>query len=125
MKNVTYFENDMLVLDVKKLTFKRQKKEVALSKYQTRLIDALIKGINEKEALFSMVWNDSAGKNKENSFNQLIFRTRILLSEHGLPDDFIITIPRYGLCINRNYISRVSTNSEVSTRLYNDHSCLC
>lgn len=72
-----------------------------------------------------MVWNDSTGKNKENSFNQLIFRTRILLSENGLPDDFIITIPRYGLCINRNYISRVSTNSEVSTRLYNDHSCLC
>lgn len=125
MKNITYFENEMLVLDVKKLIFKRNNKNITLSKHQTRLIDALIKGINEKEGVMALVWNGKLSKYNDNSFNQLVFRTRMLLSENDLPDDFIITIPRYGLCINKNYISRVSTTSEVSTRLYNDHACLC
>jgi len=125
MKNVTYFENDILVLDVKKLILKRHNKKIVLSKHQTRLIDALIKGINEKNDIMAMVWNNTLSKPKENSFNQLVFRTRMLLNENGLPDDFILTIPCYGLCINKNYVSRVSTNSGFSTRLYDDHSCLC
>lgn len=125
MKNVTYFENDILVLDVKKLILKRHNKKIALSKYQTRLIDALIKGINEKNEIMAMVWNNNLSKPKENSFNQLIFRTRMLLNENGLPDDFIMTIPCYGLCINKNYLTRISTNSDASTRIFNDHASLC
>lgn len=125
MENVTYFENEIMVLDVQKLIYKRKNKEIFLSKNQTRLIDLLIKGINQKEQLINLIWKQSPRKSTENSYNQLIFKTRSVLSENGLPDDFIITIPRYGLCINKNYIVQIPQNTKISTKLYNDHSCLC
>ncbi|WP_421671718.1 winged helix-turn-helix domain-containing protein [Rahnella sp. EDr1-12] len=124
MENVTYFENEILVLDVKKLIFKREKKEISLSKNQTRLIDFLIKGVTQKEELINLLWKSSPRKSIENSYNQLVFKTRAVLIDNGLPEDFLITIPRYGLCINKNYISRNISKGNIITEVYNDHSCL-
>lgn len=124
MENVTYFENEILVLDVKKLVYKINNIEIRLSKKQTKLIDFLIKGINQKEEIISLMWNENANKSVVNSYNQLVYQTRSLLIDNGLPDDFIITIPRYGLCINKNYIDRNLANKNFLTKMYSDHSCL-
>ncbi len=124
MENVTYFENEILVLDVKKLIFKRENKEISLSKNQTRLIDFLIKGVTKKDELIVLLWKNTPKKSTENSYNQLVFKTRSVLVGNGLPDDFLITIPRYGLCINKNYIDRNLSKKHINAEIYNDHSCL-
>jgi len=124
MENVTYFENEILVLDVKKLILKREKKEISLSKNQTRLIDLLIKGVTQKDELISLLWKNTPRKSTENSYNQLVFKTRSVLLGNGLPEDFLITLPRYGLCINKNYIDRNLSKRQIKAEIYNDHSCL-
>ncbi|MBD8162645.1 winged helix-turn-helix domain-containing protein [Erwinia persicina] len=124
MEKISYFENDILVIDVQKLVLKPKNKKIKLSKNQTRLIDYLVKGINQREEIVKRIWHSEDYEARESSYNQLICRTRALLSANGLPDDFIITLPRYGVCINQNYIKRAAANSEIPTKMYNDHSCL-
>lgn len=121
MKNITYFENEILVLDVQKLILKKEKKEISLSKNQTRLIDFLIKGVTQKDELIHLLWKENPRKSTENSYNQLVFKTRSVLIDNGLPADFLITIPRYGLCINKNYIDKNLSKSHIKTEIYNDH----
>jgi len=99
IKETSYFENSSLILDNNRLITKNEKKEAVLSKNQKYLLLCLMKKINEKNEIISCIWDK--GRCKKNSYNQLIYQTRELLTRSGFPPNIIVTIPRYGAYLNQ------------------------
>lgn len=122
--NTSYFENNLLVLDGNKLTLKDQEREITLSKNQTKLLICLVNEINDKHSIIEYIWGSKNSKSKENNYNQLVYKTKTFLVQSGFQNDFLITIPRYGLCINI-YITKSKPDIEDSlTNILNDPACL-
>lgn len=106
MPNHVSFENDIMSLTTRVLTLKRLNSVAELSKNQTKLIYALINKINDKFLIISYIWPSQDVKKKQSSYSQLVYHTRLLLKERGFPQDFIITLPGYGLCLNNAFLVR-------------------
>lgn len=73
-------------------------KSVKLTKNQSKLFFCLLNEIQEKKDIIHYIWG---GENQDDSaYRQLVRRTRKLLSDKGFPEETIMTISHYGLCIN-------------------------
>lgn len=118
--NITRFENAMIVLNGNRLRLKNNNIEVVLSKNQTKLLVCLINEIHEKRSIINYIWNNGNCKSKENSYSQLVHKTKEFLMQNGFPTDFIITIPRHGLCLNRSFIGSAPSLHDNSVKTLND-----
>lgn len=123
--NTTRFENSTMIINGNVLRLKNNNREVILSKNQTKLMVCLINEVNEKQSIINYIWGGKKCKSKDNNYGQLVYKTKALLAQNGFPKDFIMTIPRYGLCINSNLINSMSARHEHSINILNDHACLC
>ncbi|ARZ00587.1 winged helix-turn-helix domain-containing protein [Yersinia ruckeri] len=111
--DVSYFERGVITIHNNKLKIKNTDAEVTLSKNQRKLLVCLMKNINEKERIIELIWGDSGIR--EMSYHQLIYKTRFRLSNNGFPDEFIMTIPRYGLCLNKAFVGHTLRKQECGT----------
>ncbi|MBE0150347.1 hypothetical protein [Serratia sp. PL7] len=114
IKEISYLEDSSLILDNNKLITKDERKEAILSKNQKYLLLCLMKKINEKNEIISCIWDK--GNCKKNSYNQLIYQTRELLTRSGFPPNIIITIPRYGVYLNQEMLT---TKPKIDERFLN------
>ncbi|HGM5491176.1 TPA: transcriptional regulator [Serratia fonticola] len=103
-QNYLYLENDTLILNGSRLKLKNTGVQILLGRNQTKLMNCLIKGINAKKDIIQIIWGHEQKKSKENNYNQLVFQTRALLNSKGIVENVILTIPRYGLCLNKNLL---------------------
>jgi DNA-binding winged helix-turn-helix (wHTH) protein len=99
------FESDALTFLNHELFFKKQKITVHLNKNQMKLFSCLFKRMHEKKDIILSIWPVEESRLKENNLNQLIFNTRELLRNSGISEQVIVTMPRYGLCINRDFLT--------------------
>jgi DNA-binding winged helix-turn-helix (wHTH) protein len=107
MPNHVSFENDNLILRSRVLQLKGQNIVAALSKNQTLLIYCLLNKVNERDMLISYIWPDKNPAEKENSYHQLVYKTRRALNECGFPPDIILTLAGYGICMHRGYFEPI------------------
>lgn len=115
------FENDTIKLNGRELTFKTLRKQILLTKRQLNLMNCLVNEINDKERIIDAIWGDGKYKNKENSYTQLIFKLRELFMNHGLPDDILVTLPCYGLCLHKELLSVSTLHRQQMAYIVNDH----
>jgi DNA-binding winged helix-turn-helix (wHTH) protein len=115
------FENEMLELNGRKLIFKSINREILLSKRQLGLIVCLLNEINEKKAIIRYVWSEDNPENRENNYNQLVYQLRALFIRHDLPSDLLITLPRYGLCLNKEWLGISNRHRQHMSCIVNDH----
>lgn len=85
-------------------------KMVRLSKNQIKLFTCLLSNRSEKEDIIQFIWGEGYQKKNELKYNQLIYRTRTKLIRLGLPNDLILTIPGFGVCLNKTLIPAVDTS---------------
>lgn len=76
-------------------------RDIKLTLNQTIFLKALLQGVTRKHDIIRLIWGEDTGKSSENSYHQLIFHTRRLLKAHSLPDNFLVTIPRHGVRLNK------------------------
>lgn len=67
----------------------------------------------ERDVLLKSVWDDNGLRSSNSNLNQYISILRKQLSQVGLPDDAIITLPKLGFMFNQNVdvIKKTSTSS--------------
>ena len=118
--NKSHFENATMLLSGNTLRFKKGNDKIKLSKNQSKLMACLIKDGNEKRNIINYIWGETDCKSKENSYSQLVFKIKLLFMKNGFPADFIITIPNYGLCINKNYIEETNFHHNHAMMMLND-----
>lgn len=116
----TRFENSAILLNGNILRLKGNGAEVLLSKNQSKLLACLINEINEKESIIDYIWSKKKCKSKENSYSQLVYKTKLLLETNGFPKNFIMTIPRYGLCLNKAHSHPLTLSHETVAQVFND-----
>ncbi|WP_199063782.1 hypothetical protein [Serratia sp. ASV30] len=78
-----------------------------------------MKGINEKRRIIELVWGGEDVNAKEMHYHQLIHKTRTRLTKKGFPNDFIMTIPRYGLCLNKDFLHSMLVEQDCKVSLKN------
>ncbi|CNF08931.1 MULTISPECIES: winged helix-turn-helix domain-containing protein [Yersinia] len=115
------FEQEAPILSGNKLTFPIKNKEIILSKNQAKLINCLLNKTNEKSDIIKFIWGEGIYKSKNNSYNQLIHQTRALFIDEGFSPNFIMTIPRYGVCLNKNKLISNNPKKYRSANMLNDH----
>lgn len=99
------FENDTIQLQSGMLIFKHLHKAVLLKGKSLGLIWCLLHNINDKHSIIVHLWGNSRGKNYENNYKQLVHSLREKLVSQGLPRDLLITLPQYGICLDRDLLS--------------------
>ncbi|WP_413676611.1 winged helix-turn-helix domain-containing protein [Pantoea dispersa] len=94
--------NDILILNglINELSLPALDLKINLNESQKRLFLCLMHQINSKRDIISVVWNDNHQRMRDNNYHQLIFKTRHLLQQHGLPGKLIITVPYHGVKFN-------------------------
>ncbi|WP_261112980.1 transcriptional regulator [Serratia quinivorans] len=98
--------------------------EVVLSNNQKKLFLCLLSDLNDKQEIIKKIWPDMDCKLANNNYAQLIYRTRKLLSKKKFPPDVIITIPRYGVCLNKRLVVEKSPRHCGSVNILNDHAVI-
>lgn len=117
-------KNYCLIIKDRKLTMSNIKKTVGISKNQAKLLLCLINEIQEKNSIINYIWGMGNTEKNESNYRQLVRRTRAILATHGFPDDTIVTIPNYGLCINNKLMEKSVIPEKLSMNIYNDHAVL-
>ncbi|CAI1888842.1 Uncharacterised protein [Serratia quinivorans] len=72
-----------------------------------KLFICLINEVNDKNYIIAEIWPGTKAKSKENNYTQLLFQTKAVLARGGFPEDTIITMPKYGICLNMNLLKPV------------------
>ncbi|MEX2944270.1 transcriptional regulator [Serratia fonticola] len=86
---------------------------------QRNLLLCLIGEVNYKNDIMIYLWGNDNPAN-ENKYNQLVFKLRETLQVAGFPNDVIITMYRYGLCLNNNLLrSDAEAERQKMTFLFN------
>ncbi|WP_440515038.1 winged helix-turn-helix domain-containing protein [Serratia sarumanii] len=107
------YENEKIKVENELLLLKSHNVEVRLTKKQKNLFLCLIGEVNNKKDIIRLLWGDNSLDN-ENKYNQLVFKLRENLLDAGFPKDTVITMYRYGICLNRNLLkSRKETLSMI------------
>ncbi|KYQ98876.1 hypothetical protein AWY96_10270 [Serratia plymuthica] len=117
-------KNYCLIIKDRKLTMSNIKKTIVISKNQAKLLLCLINEIQEKNSIINYIWGMGNAETNESNYRQLVRRTRAILTTHGFPDDTIVTIPNYGLCINNKLMEKSGIPNKLSMNIYNDHAVL-
>ncbi|MGQ8776649.1 winged helix-turn-helix domain-containing protein [Serratia sp. NA_112.1] len=117
-------KSGIFILTQSKLIIDGGKQEVVLSKNQKKLFLCLLNDINDKKEIINKIWPNIDCKLADNNYSQLICRTRVLLSKNEFPPNVIVTIPRYGVCLNRRLVVEESLRHGGSISMLNDHAIL-
>ncbi|MFG1174510.1 transcriptional regulator [Erwiniaceae bacterium CAU 1747] len=93
-----------VVLDNAKslIIFKSNDAAIKLTELQRRFMYCLMTGIVSKDEIIRNVWPGNHQVVSDNSYYQMIFQCRTLLSRHGIPADTIKTIPRFGVMLSQD-----------------------
>lgn len=75
---------------------------INLNEAQKRLLICLIRQINAKREIINIVWYENHQRISDNNYHQLAFQLRALFQRNGLPANLLVTIPYYGLKLNKN-----------------------
>ncbi|CAI1543875.1 TPA: winged helix-turn-helix domain-containing protein [Serratia fonticola] len=113
-----------LIIENRTLTLNNSRKAVKLSKNQAKLLLCLINEIQEKQTIINYIWGMAHAETNASNYRQLVRRTRAILATTGFPEDTIVTIPNYGLCINNKLIENSEAPNKLSMNIYNDHAVL-
>ncbi|HHA1916843.1 helix-turn-helix domain-containing protein [Enterobacter kobei] len=98
------FESERLKIKNNRVVYlKSNHAMIKLAKNQHKLLICLIAEINCKQKIIERLWG-GGDTSHDNKYNQLIFKLRKSLSAAGFPDDTILTIHRYGVCLNKNLL---------------------
>lgn len=116
----SHFENATMLLNGNTLKFKKANDKIKLSKNQSKLMACLMSEGNEKRNIINYIWGATDCKSRENSYSQLVFKTKKLFIKNGLPADLIMTIPNYGLCLNKNHIEEKDSHHSQAIKMLND-----
>lgn len=107
------FENEKVKLKQDFIfSLKSNSAKVKLSKNQYKLLFCLLAQVNSKNEITARLWGNKMVKS-ENRINQLVFKFRKSLVKAGFPDDTILTIHRYGLCLNKNLLATKDSLSSI------------
>lgn len=112
IESISHLELNKVAIHGEKLKIKNTSTEIKLSKNQKKLLLCLMKKINDKRVIIEIIWGKGECDSNEMNYHQLIYKTRKKLVSKGIPDDFIMTIPRYGLCLNMEFVHQ-DTNEQV------------
>lgn len=118
--NKSHFENATMLLSGNTLRFKKGNDKIKLSKNQSKLMACLISEENEKRNIINYIWGARDCKSRDNSYSQLVFKIKKSLIKNDFPADLIITIPNYGLCINKNYTEDKNCRRDHAMIMLND-----
>lgn len=124
IKDRSKLKNYSLTIEDRTLKLNNSQKAVKLSKNQTKLLLCLINEIQEKQTIINYIWGIDKNDENESNYRQLVRRTRAILAIHGFPEDTIVTIPNYGLCINNKLTEKSMIPNKLSMNIYNDHAVL-
>lgn len=124
IKDRSKLKNYRLIIENRTLKLNNSQKAVKLSKNQTKLLLCLINEIQEKQTIINYIWGINKNDENESNYRQLVRRTRAILATHGFPEDTIVTIPNYGLCINNKLMEKSAAPNKLSMNIYNDHAVL-
>lgn len=83
------------------LHYKTYNKFTTLSKNQTKLLHCLLNGQGKKEQIIDYIWGEKGSEN-DSKYTQLLLRTRNKLVSAGFPNDSILTITNFGVCLNES-----------------------
>ncbi|AYO39777.1 hypothetical protein [Serratia sp. P2ACOL2] len=114
------FENDAISLVNNRLLLKANGRKVVLSKNQIKLVICLLNEVNDKNHIIEAIWSGTKSKSKEDNYTQLLFRTKAILARGGFPEDTIITMPKYGICLNMNLLKPVPKDEDQRVGLFSD-----
>jgi len=95
-------KNSLFVLIDDVLYYQKHHKAAQLSKNQAKLLHCLLRGQGKKDQVIDFVWGGNNTTKSESKYTQLILRTRNKLSRSGFPDDTILTIAKFGICLNES-----------------------
>lgn len=118
--SITEIENEKLLLKGRKLVIKKSDVVAIISKNQRKLLLCLMQEVNEKRDIINYIWSDKDTKSQERNYNQLVYQTRALLIRNGFPKDLIITIHRYGLCLNQQFLKTENSQYDSIIGICND-----
>ncbi|HHQ6559275.1 TPA: winged helix-turn-helix domain-containing protein [Serratia fonticola] len=82
--------------------YQKHHKLATLSKNQAKLLHCLLCGQGKKEQVIETIWGGGNTIQNESKYIQLILRTRSKLSQSGFPSDTILTIKKFGVCLNES-----------------------
>ncbi|WP_449556066.1 winged helix-turn-helix domain-containing protein [Huaxiibacter chinensis] len=95
------------------VTFPSLGLKMSVNESQKRLLLCLFNQVNSKRDIINMVWNDNHQRMRDNNYHQLIFKTRILFEQHGLPGKIIITVPYHGVKLNEPLLISLASDASV------------
>lgn len=73
---------------------------VKLNESQKRFMICMFVNVNCKREIIKIVWHENHQKINDNNYHQLVYKTRLLLSHAGMPDDTLMTLHYYGVKLN-------------------------
>lgn len=114
-ETLTYNELFTLQCSVNKLVIHASQQTITLSEGQKRLLVALLKGINCKREIISLVWYENHQRISDNNYHQLVFQLRALLQRYNVSGELIVTVPHYGLKLNESLLSVNNLQSGTKT----------
>ncbi|WP_447889553.1 winged helix-turn-helix domain-containing protein [Serratia fonticola] len=82
------------------LYYKKYNKVTTLSKNQTKLLHCLLNGQERKEQIIDFIWGGKV--ENDSKYVQLIRRTRNKMVKSGFPNDAILTVTNFGVCLNES-----------------------
>ncbi|MBN1084713.1 helix-turn-helix domain-containing protein [Erwinia aphidicola] len=88
-----------------------RKLSIPLSETQKRLLICLLTNINNKREIINIVWYENHQYIRDNNYHQLVFQLRAHLKRHQLPGDILITVPYYGLKLNKPLLMKIEAES--------------
>ncbi|WP_411752406.1 hypothetical protein [Serratia sp. (in: enterobacteria)] len=84
------------------LHYQKYNKMAVLSKNQAKLFDCLLRGQCEKKQVIDFIWGGGDAIKNDSKYTQLILRTRNKLVSSGFPHDTILTVAKFGVCLNES-----------------------
>ncbi|HBE9082016.1 winged helix-turn-helix domain-containing protein [Serratia fonticola] len=124
IKDRSKLKNYSLIVEGRTLKLNNSQMAVKLSKNQTKLLLCLINEIQEKQTIINYIWGSDKNDENESNYRQLVRRTREILEKNGFPNDTVLTIPNYGLCINTKLIEQQDIPRNSSIGIHNDGATL-
>ena len=107
-----HFDNILTVdCQLNTLNIPSRRLSIPLSETQKRLLICLLTNINNKREIINIVWYENHQYIRDNNYHQLVFQLRALLQRHQLPGDILITVPYYGLKLNKPLLMKIEAES--------------
>ena len=123
--NNVFFDNGLISVMNRKFTVKSSRTILVLSKNQNILLGCLLRGVIDKHDIIETIWPGCDWESKHNSYRQLLFQTRALLRQAGLPDDSLIRLSKNNICLNSRLFKPNSEANPLDVKQCNDPGLFC